>query len=103
MPFKTELIYEGENGSKSVTINLTPDGLGIDEKDRGCNSKEMEYTQGQGWDNDTFDTYHMAVDYVHNWLGIYSPGIATLITRLNEGNKYDYSGMGDSVYIKEIE
>lgn len=53
------------------------------------------------WDKSFFGDLEEALQYAHNWLGAWSPGIETL---RNEavGNVYNYNGYGDMIEIRQV-
>lgn len=50
-----------------------------------------------GWTTSAFDTLDDAQEYATRYLGIYNPGRS-----LEVGEKYDYSGYGDILEIREV-
>lgn len=54
--------------------------------------------QGKGWTVSQFATWTEALAYAEKWLGRLAP--ASGVLKVNE--RYDYSGCGDSIVIREI-
>ena len=57
----------------------------------------------ESWNKSEYETEKEAIMYLHNWLGIYSPGIAALSHCATNGKEYDYSGYGDKVTIRKVD
>ena len=67
------------------------------DNDKPASEEGFPELRGCGWETHIFDTLHEAQMYANNWLGY--PGHVYV---LRVGLKYDYSGYGDMLLLKEI-
>ena len=67
------------------------------ENGKSCDWQGYPSLQHPCWETSIFDSLLKARDYLNLWCGCLGP-----IPNLNPGEKYDYSGYGDIVEIREI-
>lgn len=72
--------------------------------DCGLPANEHGYprVKGLGWTSTSFSTWRKAVEYARQWLGEWNSLPNNLENKEKRYFKYNYSGYGDCIEIKEI-